>query len=136
MRTLEQTKAFWKLILDCHSRPFKWGTFDCGTFAIEVIETVSDLKVKEQVLKELGEWNSEREALRVHLGNLNKVVEKFLAGKEFNKNYLGLGDIGLAEYGSTQGLCAHDGQSFVAPSVMGVGLQRIPLGLVIKGWRI
>lgn len=118
--------------------PFTWGVHDCVMFAAYMIERVTGRDFSPEFRRKYR-WADAQEAKAIvaGAGGLGALVDEFLGvAARRPPLLLAKGDVVLAHsINGIEVLAVHDGARLIAPAP-DVGLDTLPLGNALYGWRL
>lgn len=124
----------WERVLDKlfqanRSRPFAWGTWDCGIFAADAIQAMTGVDLAESYR---GTYSTETEARL--LGTVEEIVGKTEL-KECPPNFAHRGDLLLVTNPGTPclGILSLNGRAVI---VTDNGLALLPRTAILRSWHI
>jgi len=131
-------EAFHQFLTDNRDRPFKWGEWDCVSFANAAIKSITG----EDVIPKALQWHDEESAniaIKEYAGTLTRCVKKAALQKGFiwrQPEEAQKGDIAIIKENTNRmvGIC--DGYAVVCPSDEGHSLKpksSIRMVLAING---
>lgn len=113
------------------SRPFAWGSHDCALFAADCVQAVTG---SDPAADLRGAYSDAAGAARViaRLGGLRSIGDARL-GERVAPLCAQPGDIGLVVSAGRECAAVCVGESWVAPSL--VGLEHLPIEAAVVAWR-
>lgn len=121
----------------CWERPFEWGRFDCAIFAAGAVEAMTG---EDPMAWARGRYASREEAEALIPGGVAAMAGKAARDNGWTEIPAGLaqrGDLAIVRTpeGPAFGI-VFPGQPKVAAAARGGGVALLPLGEILKAWRV
>lgn len=133
MRLPDWEERFAQLVHESQLRSFKWGSFDCCTFAADAVEALTGHDPMSMLRGSYRNWRGA--ALRVRaLGGLRKAVVDALGEPMLYPATAQRGDIVLVRGEQAPALGVVVGAAALVP--LQTGMQRVSVGDWLAAWRV
>ena len=133
MRLPDWEERFAQLVHESQLRAFKWGAFDCCTFAADAVEALTGADPMRNLRGKYRNWRGAAVLVRT-LGGLRKAVADVLGEPMEHSRMAQRGDIVLVPGDAAPALGVVVGSSALVP--MQTGTQRVAIGDWLAAWRV
>lgn len=133
MRLADWEERFAQLVHESQLRAFKWGAFDCCTFAADAVEALTGDDPMRHLRGQYRTWRGAAVLVR-RLGGLRQAVVDVLGAPMPHPAMAQRGDVVLVRGEQAPALGVVVGSAALVP--LQTGMQRIALGDWLAAWRV